>query len=346
MMYNDKLVVAVKANGRILREQNDTVFVPFGTEYTLLIKNLSGVRACLDIEIDGDNITDSGLMVNAGETLELERSIKNGNLLKGNRFKFIERTGAIESGPRGIKLEDGLIRVAFEFEKQKPVVTEHVHHHYDVVKTPTNVWPYPSWVQPYPTWVRPNPDVYYIKRQFDHIGAPASRGISGLTGNSGEVKTSAGIASYTGAGISASAATGTTDGSMASYSTNVFANVNNANANSRGYDPKAMTEDFYFGQNVALQNMVNSLPGVTAADSMPGITVAGSVSNQTFVKVDDLKGDGVKHTMVLKLMGEVAGKPVKKAVTVKHKPICTSCGKVNKPGSKFCAACGTGLEII
>lgn len=102
-----------------------------------------------------------------------------------------------------------------------------------------------------------------------------------------------------------------------------------------------MMEDFYFAGNVAGQNM--SMP---AAEVAPGITVAGSVSNQTFVKVEDLKGDGVKHTMVLKLMGEVAGKPVKKPITVKHKPICTSCGKVNKPGSKFCAACGTGLEII
>jgi hypothetical protein len=43
-------------------------------------------------------------------------------LTEGNRFKFIERTAAIEDGPRGIKLEDGLIRIEFQYEMPRPVV--------------------------------------------------------------------------------------------------------------------------------------------------------------------------------------------------------------------------------
>jgi hypothetical protein len=57
-----------------------------------------------------------GIVLNAGQEVDLERSVKNGNLTEGNRFKFIERTGAVEQH-RGVKLEDGLVRVEFQFEQ-------------------------------------------------------------------------------------------------------------------------------------------------------------------------------------------------------------------------------------
>ena len=117
MMYSNKLVASLKANGKILREFKDTVYIPFGSEYSFLLKNLHTQRAVVNIFIDGDNIVEGGLVVDAGREVNLERYIKNGNLTEGNRFKFIERTAAIEDGPRGIKLEDGLIRIEFQFEK-------------------------------------------------------------------------------------------------------------------------------------------------------------------------------------------------------------------------------------
>lgn len=116
MMYNNKCVVAAKANGKILREFNDTIFIPFGTEYSLLVKNLNSVRAIFNIFIDGDNVVPGGLVLAAGQECNLERSIKNGNLHEGNKFKFISRTTAIENH-RGVKLEDGLIRIEYQFEK-------------------------------------------------------------------------------------------------------------------------------------------------------------------------------------------------------------------------------------
>jgi len=116
-MYNNKLVASLKANGKILREFKDTVYCPFGAEYSILLKNLNTVRAVVNIFIDGENIVPGGLVLNAGQEIDLERSIKNGNLTEGNRFKFIERTSKIEDGPRGIKLEDGLVRIEFQFEK-------------------------------------------------------------------------------------------------------------------------------------------------------------------------------------------------------------------------------------
>lgn len=115
MMYQNKLVASLKANGKILREFKDTVYCPFGAEYSILIKNLNTVRALVHVYIDGESMLPDGLVLNAGQEIDLERSIKNGNLNEGNRFKFIERTGKIEQH-RGVKLEDGLIRIEYQFE--------------------------------------------------------------------------------------------------------------------------------------------------------------------------------------------------------------------------------------
>jgi hypothetical protein len=116
MMYGNKLAAAIKVNGKVLREFKDTVYVPFGSEYTILLKNLNTQRVVVNVFIDGDDIVPGGLVLNAGQEVDLERSVRNGNLNEGNRFKFIERTGDIEEH-RGVKLEDGLIRIEHQFEK-------------------------------------------------------------------------------------------------------------------------------------------------------------------------------------------------------------------------------------
>ena len=62
-----------------------------------------------------------GLVLNAGQSIDLERSIRNNNLTEGNRFKFIERTGRIEEH-RGIGIEDGLVRIEYQFEQLRPII--------------------------------------------------------------------------------------------------------------------------------------------------------------------------------------------------------------------------------
>ena len=122
-MYESKLAAAIKVNGRVLREHGDTVRIPFGSEYAVTLKNLHTTRAVVNVFIDGENAVPGGLVVDPGRTVDLERWIKNGNLSEGNRFKFIERTSAIENGPRGVKLEDGLIRIEFQYEQPvRPVL--------------------------------------------------------------------------------------------------------------------------------------------------------------------------------------------------------------------------------
>jgi len=121
-MYNQKLVASIKSKGKILREFKDTVYIPFASEYSILLKNLHTQRAVVNVYLDGENVVPGGLVIDPGRSIDLERWIKNGNLSEGNKFKFIERTQAIEDGPRGIKLEDGLVRIEYQFEIPRPVL--------------------------------------------------------------------------------------------------------------------------------------------------------------------------------------------------------------------------------
>lgn len=116
-MYNNKLAVALKSNGKVLREFGETVYVPFGSEYSILIKNLNSVRALVTVTVDGTDAGDgTQFVIDPNNDLELERFINNGNMDTGNKFKFIERTDRVENH-RGVGIEDGLVRIEFQFEK-------------------------------------------------------------------------------------------------------------------------------------------------------------------------------------------------------------------------------------
>ena len=115
-MYNKKLVASVKAGGKIMREDGETVYLPFGSEYSLLLKNLNNRKALVKIELDGEQVVQGGLIVNPNETLDLERFMVN-NMNEGPKFKFIEKTEQI-SDHRGDKIEDGIIRVSYQFEAE------------------------------------------------------------------------------------------------------------------------------------------------------------------------------------------------------------------------------------
>ena len=72
MVYSNNFVVVVKCNGRILREKDDFVTLPFGSEYSLLIKNLNSRRVAVEISIDGTDVLDNrSLILGANEESEL-----------------------------------------------------------------------------------------------------------------------------------------------------------------------------------------------------------------------------------------------------------------------------------
>jgi len=117
-MYKQNFVVVVKCDGKILREQDsDVVYLPFGAEYSIHLKNKDSRRALVDIEVDGENVLNGHkLIVNGNEDQEIKGFMKNMNIT--NRFKFIHKTKEIQEH-RGNRLDDGLIRVTYQFEKYK-----------------------------------------------------------------------------------------------------------------------------------------------------------------------------------------------------------------------------------
>lgn len=117
-MYDNRFVVALKHNGKVLREFGDIVYLPFGEEYSIYLKNLNNRRAQVSVSIDGSDVGDgSTFIINANSEMEIKRYIKNGNLTNGNAFKFIERTSAVEDH-RGAKIDDGILRVEFWYEQE------------------------------------------------------------------------------------------------------------------------------------------------------------------------------------------------------------------------------------
>ena len=127
MMYENKLVASVKVGGKVLREYKDKVYVPYGSEYSIFIKNLNAVRAMVKISIDDKDILGGdSLVVGANSSIDIERYLTNLN--KGNRFKFIERTSSVENH-RGVGSSDGIIRIEFQYEKfriQAPITRSYM----------------------------------------------------------------------------------------------------------------------------------------------------------------------------------------------------------------------------
>ena len=288
-MYNQKLVASIKVKGKILREFKDTVYIPFASEYSILLKNLNTVRAVVNVFVDGENAVPGGLVIDPGRSVDLERWIKNGNLSEGNRFKFIERTAQIEDGPRGIKEEDGLIRVEYQFEIPRPVIN--------------------------------------LNQVFGNNSTIYSSEYQGVTDKYS--KTSGWI---------------TASGASTISQMNVGGVLRGVDY-SAGEATKAAAAAAI---NQVAPDAIEYHSGAATMDwNDVGITVPGSKSTQTFQTVTMGALDPVKHNIVLRIVGDLGhNKPVDKAVTVKHKPKCVTCGKQNRAHAKFCVECGTALEIF
>ena len=116
MMYKNNFIVVIKCNGKVLRETNGCVRLPFGSQYSILLKNLESRKSVARVSVDGDD-TCSGdrIIVLPNTSVELKGKMSNGKVR--HNFKFIERTKEI-SNYRGNKVDDGLIRVEYWFEKE------------------------------------------------------------------------------------------------------------------------------------------------------------------------------------------------------------------------------------
>jgi ribosomal protein L32 len=114
-MYKNNFVAVIKCDGHILREQGGTVYLPFGKEYSVLLKNKDARRALVEVEVDGENVLSGHkLVMNGNETQEVIGFMRD--MKKSNRFKFIKKTRDIQKY-RGDRLDDGLVRITYQFEK-------------------------------------------------------------------------------------------------------------------------------------------------------------------------------------------------------------------------------------
>lgn len=304
MMYKSGFIACCKVDGKILREDAGVVTLPFGCEYSVLLKNLNSVRAQVKVSVDGTDATEgTWLIVPANGELELERYIRNGNFDRGNRFKFIERTAQIEAN-KGIGASDGLIRVEYKSEVVQQVVDQtiirkHYHDEYYPAPYPYPVYPRPWY--PYDPW-HPRPYPYWGTITCNSLGSAQSGGISG----SGQASGGLG---------------GDAIGGLNQQTANMNVSCNNStSAPPMGHSPL---------RSASLRDV--------------GITVPGSESGQKFIPGQWFKTEETYQVIVLQLRGIVAGRAVKTAVTVKSKPKCSTCGTVNKPNMKFCGKCGTSL---
>lgn len=116
MTFKKNFIAVVKNRGKILRERNGVVTLPFSTEYSLLLKNLESRKALVNVSIDGEDVLDGqSLIVQPNSNSELKGFLRGRKTT--NKFKFIRKTKEI-SDYRGDKLDDGIVRVEFKFERE------------------------------------------------------------------------------------------------------------------------------------------------------------------------------------------------------------------------------------
>lgn len=346
MMFANQYVLAVKANGKILREQDRNVTLPFGTEFELVCKNLNSRRAMVSVSIDGTDVADGRrLIIAPNNSVTLSRYIHNGNLASGNAFRFIERSAAVETH-RGVKEDDGIVRAEFFTEKaigsagmtvkeladvldvrakdviaflllhgifttlNQSISVEHVKlvsgGIHQYLADRAHYWPVR---QPPPFSPPPRPWNPYPPYPRPYRGPMMWRpaGASGPTGASG--------------GFS---------GSRPGFGARMSATPMRKQSASRTPSRK-------------LNSFVEQERGPV---NDAGITVPGSEVNQQFYDVAGFPLEVNTTVIILNLRGEIAGKKVAKPVTVDLKPICPTCGKKNKGTDKYCFECGTALRII
>lgn len=157
MVYSNHFVMAVLVDGEPQREfANGVVPVPFGCEYTLRFRNKhKSRRACVEIWIDGENVSGSGYVVPANGKVDVKRHHDADRAFK---FVDLDSPDAVDAGKNGPNYDKqkGVIEARFYLEKEyipppQPKVVEH-HYHHDHHHHHPQPYPVPA---PYPVYPRP-----------------------------------------------------------------------------------------------------------------------------------------------------------------------------------------------
>jgi len=307
-MYNAGLVCCIKSNGKILRESKDEIFLQFNSEYSILLKNLEAKRCLVKASIDGqDVLDDNAIIIEPNRELELEGFMK-GSVAR-NKFKFIKKTQEI-SDFRGDKVDDGIIRIEYWYEKvyeKRHVITEHVYHHWNYGCCSYNC----RWCNNWCCCHRRDYNFQPIKPESWYD-----------------------IITYTyGTSIGSSAGSGTLTSSGSTTNNLNTDSFTKCNLNASYSDTNQFKD---------MSHQVNCFVNQVQDE---GITVKGSEVNQVFVSGNIGELEENSRVIVLRLIGvKETGQVVEKPVTVKTKKQCPTCGRKSKSHLKYCSNCGTFLE--
>lgn len=123
MMYSQGFALSIKSNNKFLGEKNTPegreVYLNFGSEYSIYLKNKTNRRAKFQIKVDGkfSHPSDIAYVIDANSSFELERFMLDGDNKKGEKFKFVDVVG---SGETPGERDNGLIEVTIKQEKINP----------------------------------------------------------------------------------------------------------------------------------------------------------------------------------------------------------------------------------
>ncbi len=122
-MYQQGFIVSIRNDqGEVLRESNGhEVFLPFDTDYSIRLKNNHNSRAVAEIFVDGTKILgEHRIIIEPYSHTDVERFCIDGNLGNGKKLRFVRLSdGRVQDPTSG---ENGIVRVKFWLEKEKPVL--------------------------------------------------------------------------------------------------------------------------------------------------------------------------------------------------------------------------------
>ena len=270
-MYHNNFIAVIKYRGKIMRETKGVVRLPFGSDYSILLKNKDSRTAVARIEVDGKDVMGGHRYIVPGNsTRELEGFMKGLNVT--HKFRSIQKTKEIANF-RGDRIDDGMVRVEFWYEQKNDFVTP---------------------------WILP--DTRFGGTSGDSYKADWTNNTGGFSG-----------------------------GSSFSCSNNL-----------------------YYCDNSGFKKCTKSLvdPSLTSPKIEPKadevITVKGSKSNQRFNYGTVGILENQSSVIVIRLKGAIKKrgrvKKIKRAVTVKTKIQCPTCGRRWRSSMKFCGNCSTALD--
>ena len=115
-MYKNKFLAIIKKDGKPVRELAGAyVHLPFDTEYSIELRNDNRQRALAKISIDGTEVVSGGIVVDGYSSVTIERFVLDGNMDKGNKFKFVAVDDAPGIDPSNIR--NGVVEISFQLEK-------------------------------------------------------------------------------------------------------------------------------------------------------------------------------------------------------------------------------------